>query len=60
MGLYKGYKLKEVTKSQRFEVRMTEDEAAILDHCSKELNLNRTQILLLGLEMVNKSLTKEA
>lgn len=59
MGLYKGYKLKEVTKSQRFEVRMTEEEAAVLDHCSKELNLNRTQVLLLGLEMVKKSIKEK-
>ena len=59
MGLYKGYKLKEVTKSQRLEVRMTEAEAAILDHCSKELNLNRTQVLLLGLEMVKKSIKEK-
>lgn len=59
MGLYKGYKLKEVTKTQRFELRMTETEAAILDRCAKELQLTRAQILLSGLDMVNKSLVRK-
>ena len=60
MGLQKGQKLKEITKTQRFELRMTDNEVAMLDHCSKELHLSRAQILLTGLELVNKSLTKEA
>lgn len=58
MGLYKGYKLKETTKTQRFELRLTTNEATILNNCSKELHLTRTQVLLLGLEMVSKT-TKE-
>lgn len=59
MGLQKGQKLKEITKTQRFELRMTDNEVAKLDHCSKELHLSRAQILLAGLELVNKSLTRE-
>lgn len=58
MGLYKGYKLKDVTKTQRFELRMTSDELSMLDHCAKELHLTRSEVLLSGLKIVNKSIEK--
>lgn len=54
MGLNKGHKLKDVTKDERVEIRMTTEQLNVLDDCAKELNTTRSEVLTIGLNLVNE------
>lgn len=52
MGLYKGYPLKDVKKTNRVEIRLTDEELHVLERCSKELNTTKSEVLTIGLNLV--------
>jgi len=49
----------ECPKNVRFEIRMTQKQAEILEDCAKKLHTNRTAIINKGIEMVKAELEKE-
>lgn len=58
MGLKKGYSLKDVKKTNRVEIRLTDEELHVLERCSKELNKTKSETLLIGLNLVDKNIKK--
>lgn len=52
MGIHKGQKLKEVTKEKRICIRLTEEQAADLEKCSEAMNTSKSEILMIGLNLV--------
>ena len=45
-------------KNKRFEIRLSERTYSILEKCSKELNLTKTEIIHKGIELVDKEIKK--
>lgn len=45
-------------KNQRLEIRITMDDAERLNQCAKVLGVTRTDVLLKGLDMVEKEIKK--
>lgn len=58
MGLYKGYKLKEVTRSERVTIRLTEEELTKLDRIAATLGMTRTGALMAGVDKLQEKIER--
>ncbi len=43
-------------KTERLEIRMTPDEARLLQECAEELGLTKTEVLMKGIQLVKMML----
>lgn len=43
-------------KAKRIEIRMTEDQLKDLNDCAKELNTTRTEVIMIGVNLVKEML----
>lgn len=59
MSAAKGRPPIENPKSIRLEIRMTVQEAAVLNECAERLNLTRTDVINKGVAMVKAELDKK-
>ena len=39
-------------KTERIEIRMTPDEAQLLEDCAKRLQMSRTEVIMKGIQLV--------
>lgn len=46
-------------KTERFEVRMTQDEAQLLQECAERLEVSRTDVINKGVRLVKAELDEE-
>nr|WP_325257392.1 hypothetical protein [uncultured Oscillibacter sp.] len=46
-------------KSVRFEIRMTKEQAKVLQECAEELQVTRTDVINKGIAMVKAELDKK-
>lgn len=46
-------------KNKRVEIRLTEDESNLIEECSKELNVTKTDVILKGINLVKAEIDKK-
>ena len=49
-----GQKLTDNPRSVRLEVRLTQEENALLEECAKRLQVTKTKVITKGIELVDK------
>lgn len=49
-----GQKLTDNPRSVRLEVRLTQEENALLEECAKRLQATKTKVITKGIELVDK------
>ena len=45
-------------KTERLEIRLAPDEAALLQECAEKLGINRTGVIIKGVNLVKEELDK--
>lgn len=46
-------------RDRRFEIRLSENTAQILEECSEILNISRSQVVHKGIELVHQKIKKK-
>lgn len=54
----KGFKVKEITRSKRIDVRLTEEELTKLDRIAATLGMTRTGALMAGVDKLQEEIEK--
>lgn len=54
--LKKGTKLTDNPRNVRLEIRLTQSENEMLEECAEKMNTTKTNVLIKGIELVNKEL----
>ena len=46
-------------KTERLEIRLTQDEAELIEECSEALNVSRTEVINKGVKLVKAEIEKK-
>ena len=49
---------KDNAKRKRLEIRLTDEQDALLEECSEELKATKTDVIIKGIEMVKQKIDK--
>ena len=47
------------SKNMRFEIRMTKETADKLEYCAEKLNVSKTEVVEMGIELVKSEVAKK-
>lgn len=46
-------------KDKRFEIRLSENTAKMLEECAEQMNISKSQVIHKGIELVKKEIDKK-